>query len=59
MLAVVKELSQHCVGGLELQQKRVEIGALAEETNTLLKKNVFHNYMLFIETAKEISRILY
>ncbi|KAL1459650.1 hypothetical protein WDU94_011613 [Cyamophila willieti] len=53
----VKELSQHCVGGLELQQKRVEIGALAEETNTLLKKNVFHNYMLFIETAKEISHL--
>uniref|UniRef100_A0A8D8ZTN9 Exocyst complex component 8 n=1 Tax=Cacopsylla melanoneura TaxID=428564 RepID=A0A8D8ZTN9_9HEMI len=53
----VKELSQHCVGGLELQQKRVEIGALAEETNSLLKKNVFHNYMLFIETAKEISHL--
>lgn len=58
MFADVKEISQICVGGLELQQQRCKIQTLAEETSTALKKNVYHNYMQFIETAKEISRIL-
>jgi ABC-type methionine transport system ATPase subunit len=55
----VKELSQRCVGGQELQQQRQKIQSLADETNILLKKNVYQNYMQFIETAKEISRIFY
>jgi hypothetical protein len=54
----VKDLSQRCVGGQELQQQRQKIQSLADETNILLKKNVYQNYMQFIETAKEISRIL-
>jgi hypothetical protein len=53
----VKELSQRCVGGQELQQQRQKIQSLADETNIQLKKNVYQNYMQFIETAKEISRI--
>ncbi|PNF29096.1 Exocyst complex component 8 [Cryptotermes secundus] len=53
----VKELSQRCVGGQELQQQRQKIQTLADETNILLKKNVYQNYMQFIETAKEISHL--
>lgn len=56
---VVKELAQQCVGGIELQHQRQKIQSLADETNVLLKKNVYQNYMQFIETAKEISRILF
>jgi len=59
MFLDVKELSQRCVGGQELQQQRQKIQSLADETNILLKKNVYQNYMQFIETAKEISRILF
>nr|CAD7398301.1 unnamed protein product [Timema cristinae] len=53
----VKELSQRCVGGQELQQQRQKIQALADETNLSLKRNVYQNYMQFIETAKEISHL--
>ncbi|KDR14056.1 exocyst complex component 8 isoform X2 [Zootermopsis nevadensis] len=53
----VKELSQRCVGGQELQQQRQKIQTLADETNNQLKKNVYQNYMQFIETAKEISHL--
>lgn len=55
--AVVKELSQRCVGGQELQQQRKTIQGLSESTNVLLKKNVYKNYMQFIETAKEITHL--
>nr|CAG4651628.1 EOG090X021B [Triops cancriformis] len=51
----VKDLTTQCVGGHELKQQRQKIQALADETNQLLKKNVYQNYMQFIETAKEIS----
>ena len=51
----VKELTQQCVGGHDLLQQRQKIQALSEETNQYLKKNVYQNYMQFIETAKEIS----
>ncbi|KAF4533158.1 hypothetical protein B566_EDAN001700 [Ephemera danica] len=50
-------MSQRCVGGLELLQQRQKIQALSEETNSQLKKNVYQNYMQFIETAKEISHL--
>lgn len=53
----VKEVSHGCVGGIELQQQRAKIQNLADETSNLLKKNVYRNYTLFIETAKEISRM--
>lgn len=52
----VKELSQRCVGGMELVNQRQKMQTLSEETNMQLKKNVYQNYMQFIETAKEISR---
>lgn len=55
----VKELTQKCIGGQELQQEKVKIQALSDETANSLKKNVYQNYMQFIETAKEISRILW
>ncbi|KAL0277788.1 UNVERIFIED_CONTAM: hypothetical protein PYX00_004953 [Menopon gallinae] len=53
----VRELAQRCVGGQELQQQRKTIQALAESTNIMLKKNVYRNYMQFIETAKEITHL--
>lgn len=51
----MQDLSQSSVGGLELQQQRQKIQHLAEDTNAQLKKNVYMNYMQFIDTAKEIS----
>lgn len=56
MISDVKDISQVCVGGLELQAHRAKILALSEETSQNLKKNVYKNYMQFIETAREISR---
>lgn len=53
----VKELAKSCVGGEELQQQKEKIGILAEETANALKKNVYENYMQFIETATEISHL--
>lgn len=55
----VRDLSQQCVGGQELQRMRKQIHALSEKTSGSLKKNVYQNYMQFIDTAKEISRILF
>jgi hypothetical protein len=51
----VRELSQSCVGGPELRRLRKRIQTLSEETSSNLKKNVYLNYMQFIDTAKEIS----
>ena len=48
-------LSQRSVGDHELGQQRQRIQHLAEETNAQLKRNVYMNYMQFIDTAKEIS----
>ncbi|XP_068084288.1 exocyst complex component 8 [Anabrus simplex] len=53
----VNELTKRCVGGQELQQQRQKIQNLADETNISLKKNVYQNYMQFIETAKEICHL--
>ncbi|EEB12116.1 exocyst complex component, putative [Pediculus humanus corporis] len=53
----VRELSQKCVGGQELQQQRKAIQAISESTSVLLKKNVYKNYIQFIETAKEITQL--
>lgn len=53
----VKELAKSCVGGEELQQQKEKIEVLSEETANALKKNVYENYMQFIETATEISHL--
>lgn len=53
----VKELARSCVGGEELQHQKEKIHNLAEETASALKKNVYENYMQFIETATEISHL--
>lgn len=46
------------MGGSELQNLRKKIQNLSEETSNNLKRNVYQNYVQFIDTAKEISRIL-
>ena len=53
----VSEISQGCVGGEDVVQKRKVIQSLADDTNNQLKKNVYQNYSQFIETAKEISHL--
>lgn len=54
----VKELVQDCVGGAALQQCKAKIQAYGDQTSSTLKKHVYANYMQFIETAKEISRMI-
>ncbi|XP_076236843.1 exocyst complex component Exo84 isoform X2 [Calliopsis andreniformis] len=41
----------------ELRQQRAKIQELANNTSAQLKRNVYQNYMQFIETAKEISHL--
>ncbi|XP_011305129.1 exocyst complex component 8 isoform X2 [Fopius arisanus] len=53
----VKELSAQCVGADELRKQRARIQELADDTSAQLKRNVYQNYMQFIETAKEISHL--
>ena len=55
----VRELVQDCVGGAALQQCKSKIQAYSEQTSSALKKHVYANYMQFIETAKEISRMIH
>lgn len=54
-LEVIKEIVKPNVVTKDLQHARKLIQQLADETNTQLKKNVYKNYTLFIDTAKEIS----
>lgn len=54
-LDYVKQKIFDCTGVEDLLNERDRIQKLAEETNGLLKKNVYKNYTQFIETAKEIS----
>ena len=58
MHADVRDLSAQCDTDAELQDHRKRIQGLSEETAVSLKKNVYKNYMQFIETSKEISCIL-
>ncbi|XP_077510843.1 exocyst complex component Exo84 [Amblyomma americanum] len=51
----VKNLVENSVRIDAILNERQQIANLADETNNLLKKNVYKNYMQFIETAKEIS----
>lgn len=53
----VRDISQNYVGGSELQSIKKKIQALADDTSNNLKKNVYQNYVQFIETAKEISHL--
>ncbi|XP_030749677.1 exocyst complex component 8 [Sitophilus oryzae] len=53
----VRDTSQNYVGGSELQNIKKKIQALADETSSSLKRNVYQNYVQFIETAKEISHL--
>lgn len=53
----MKELSAQCVGADDLRQQRAKIQELANNTSAQLKRNVYQNYMQFIETAKEISHL--
>lgn len=55
----VKELVQDCVGGAALQQCKAKIQTYGDQTSSALKKHVYANYMEFIETAKEISRMIH
>lgn len=50
---------QECVGGAALQQCKSKIQSYSEQTSSALKKHVYANYMQFIETAKEISRMIH
>ena len=57
LISVVNKLSQG--GEDELLETRQIVQNLAEDTALALKKNVYKNYSQFIETAKEISSILF
>ena len=57
LFSVVSKLSQG--GEDDLTEMRQKVGVLSEETSVALKKNVYKNYSQFIETAKEISSILF
>lgn len=50
-------MSSHCVGADGLRQQRAKIQELSDKTSAQLKKNVYENYMQFIETAKEIAHL--
>ncbi|CAK8671790.1 unnamed protein product [Clavelina lepadiformis] len=48
-------ISAQSDGDKDLQENRQRIQALGDETAQILKKQVYHNYQQFIDTAKEIS----
>ena len=53
--ADARSVSAQSDGDKDLQEKRQRVQALGEETAQILKKQVYHNYQQFIDTAKEIS----
>lgn len=54
----VKELTSKASVSIDaLLSARRSVQSLADETNSQLKKNVYKNYSLFIDTAKEISHL--
>lgn len=55
MLFVSELTSKPSVTLEELLNARKSVQNCADETNTQLKKNVYKNYQLFIDTSKEIS----
>lgn len=55
-LKYVNEMTSRASVNLDsLLQARKTVALYAEETNTQLKRNVYKNYQLFIDTSKEIS----
>ena len=53
--AVAKSISAQSDGDKDLQEVKQRILNLGDETAQVLKKQVYHNYQQFIDTAKEIS----
>ncbi|XP_077869229.1 exocyst complex component 8-like [Saccoglossus kowalevskii] len=55
----VREIGSGGDGYKDLLDHRRRVQNLSDETAVAMKKNVYKNYTQFIETAKEISCILY
>ena len=55
----MKDLAAECDTDAQLQEHRKRVQTLSEETAISLKRNVYKNYMQFIETSKEISCIFF
>jgi len=53
----VKSVSAKSDGDGDLEDAKLKISALADETSQILKKQVYDNYQQFIYTAKEISSL--
>lgn len=53
----VKSVSAKSDGDRDLEDAKLKISALADETSQILKKQVYDNYQQFIYTAKEISSL--
>lgn len=53
--AYLRELNKPSVSVDMLQAARNQVQTKVDETNASLKRNVYKNYALFIDTAKEIS----
>eukprot|EP00058_Branchiostoma_floridae_P005069 XP_002590557.1 hypothetical protein BRAFLDRAFT_124535 [Branchiostoma floridae] len=52
-----REIAQKSDGDRDLLEHRQRVQNLQDDTSLALKKNVYQNYMQFIETAKEISYV--
>ena len=57
--SVAKSISAQSDGDKDLQEVKQRIQNLGDETAQRLKKQVYQNYQMFIDTAKEISCMLY
>ncbi|KAI1286952.1 Exocyst complex component 8 [Halotydeus destructor] len=53
--AYVRELNKPSVGVDSLMFARNKVQTMVDDTNVSLKRNVYKNYALFIDTAREIS----
>lgn len=53
----VKAVSAKSDGDRDLEEEKLRITALSDETAMILKKQVYNNYLQFIDTAKEISNL--
>lgn len=53
----MRELNKPTITLDQLVASRSKVQGMVEDTNAALKKNVYKNYALFIDTAKEISQL--
>jgi len=53
----VKSVSANSDGDRDLEDAKLRITALSDETAKILKRQVYNNYLQFIDTAKEISSL--